>query len=177
MSEIGERKKKYIDSLSSCTLCVLLQTYVCLVNLLFVFNVKWVTWRLNVFVLLCCDERSRQLGLKSNSYALVLMMLRHILSVWYYFKFNPKLYVLSGLWLVALLTNSISFKWEREKVTRCGYETKFMIFYWICFGALAAPTTWRLHHFVFSLLLSQKNIIFINSKTSSTGDLEMRFRM
>ena len=61
---------------------------------------------------------------------------------------------------MALLTNSISSKWEREKVTRCGYETKFMIFYWICFGALAAPTTWRLHHFVFSLLLSQKNIFF-----------------
>ena len=105
---------------------------------------------------------------KKYSHALVLMKLRRILSVWYYFKFNPKLYVLSGLWHFSQIQFLQFFrfsKWEREKKSRVtAMKRKFMIFYWICFGALAAPTTWRLHHFVFSFLsfaLSQYFYIFV----------------
>lgn len=175
MSEIGERKKKYIDSLSSCTLCVLLQTYVCLVNLLFVFNVKWVTWRLNVFVLLCCDERSRQLGLKFNSHALVLMMLRHILSVWYNFKFNPKLYVLSGLWHFSQIQFLLSERGKKSRVAAMKQNLWFSIGFALVLWLLQRLDDYTI---LFSPCCSLRKIFFfINRKTSSTGDLEMRFRM
>lgn len=59
-------------------------------------------------------------GLKSHA-----AMLCWILSVWYYFKFNPKLYVLSGLCCGTISHKLLTPKWamwrEREWISRAAY--------------------------------------------------------
>lgn len=76
----------------------LLWHYESLVNLLFVLNVKWVTWvRRASSETQYCQWREWERVFRS------LEKLHSILWVWYNFKFNSKLYVLSG-WLVTLLT-------------------------------------------------------------------------
>lgn len=148
-------------------------------NLLFVFNVKWVTWEW-MFLFSCAAMSVHDdWGLKRYTCSTeqqLCMKLRQILSVWYYFKFNPKLYVLSGLWHFSQIHLFFFFllSMREGKITSYGYKAEFMIFYWICFGALAAPTTCRLHHFVFSSHSQQINMYII---TAAAEDLYMRFRI